>query len=134
MTTLILDTEGVNLALPESRKGGYSAALAPLGVDVEMISGRMVRELRGEVWKITYQYEYFDEDMKNQVISVCRKGRREPIGCSFLPPESTNLITSRFWVLEFKEPKFYWGRKGTGAPVPLWGGFSMTLREVKPGD
>lgn len=135
MTQLILDTGGESLILPESRKGGYRAELAPLSEDVEMISGRLVRELRGNVWKIAYEYGYFRDEMKNRVIAVCRKGRRTPIRCSFLPPESDGALqSSLFWVMTFTEPKFFWGRRGQGAAVPLWGDFSLTLREVKPGD
>lgn len=135
ITQLILDMDGpAPLILPESRKGGYTAELAPLSVDVEMATGRLVKELRGEVWKIEYQYGYFTPEMKDRVIQVCRKGRREPITCEFLPPESAGeRLVSRFWVMEFKRPKFFWSRPGgDGLPVPLWGDLSLTLREVKP--
>ena len=135
ITQLILDITGpAPLILPESRKGGYSAELAPLSVDVEMVTGRLVKELRGDVWKIEYQYGYFTDEMKKRVIEVCRKGRREPITCEFLPPESTGArLTSRFWVMSFQHPKFFWSRPGpVGLPVPMWGDFSLSLREVKP--
>ena len=135
MTQLILDTGGLNVALPESRHENYFAALTPLSDEVEMISGRLVRELRGEVWQISYQYGYFREAMKNRVLAACRKGRREPINCAFLPPESVGeLRQGRFWVLSFDEPKFFWSRPAGGRREPLWGGFALTLREVKPGD
>lgn len=134
MTTLYLDIDGCNIAMPESRKDGYKAELVPLSVDKTMISGRMVMELSGEVWRITYKYGYFEEEMKNQVIAACQKGRRTPIGCTFLPPKSRDYITSRFWVLDFKDPKFYWFKNDRGTRIPLWGDFSLTLREVKPSD
>ncbi len=135
MTQLILDTDGAGLVLPESRKGGYRAELSPLSEDVEMITGRLVKELRGDVWMISYQYGYFPDEMKNRVISVCRKGRSTPIRCSFLPPESAGALdSSLFWVMTFTEPKFFWGRNDRGARVPLWGDFSLTLREVEPRD
>lgn len=135
MTQLILDISGSPVVLPESQGQEYSAALAPLNEDVEMISGRLVREVRGNVWKITYQYGYFRDDMKNRAIATCRKGIRAPIRCSFLPPESDGiLLSSNFWVMSFNEPKFFWSRDGGGKPIPMWGDFSLTLREVKPGD
>ena len=136
MTQLILDADGYNLVLPESRKGGYTPVFSPLSVDVEMITGRLVRELRGNVWKIDYQYGYFTEDMKNLVIAACEKGKREPITCGFLPPTSTSALNySRFWVMDFSYPKFYWSRpKPDGTIIPLWGDFNLSLREVKPGD
>ena len=47
MTQLILDTTGYNMILPESIKGGYVVEEQALSVDVEMITGRIVRQLRG---------------------------------------------------------------------------------------
>lgn len=135
MTQLILDTAEDSVVLPECREQLYSAAIVPLSEDVEMISGRLIRELRGSVWQISYQYGYFTPEMKNRVISVCRKGLGTPIRCSFLPPESEGeLLSSVFWVMTFSEPKFFWSRSVNGAPVPMWGDFSLTLREVKPND
>lgn len=133
LTQLILDTDGYNLILPESWKGRYNAQLTPLSEDVEMVTGRLVRELRGSVWVLDYEYGYFKTEMKNRVIAACEKGKRTPIACAFLPPDSEGeLSRSRFWVTKFTYPKFAWGQ-GT-PPVPLWGEFSLTLREVEPSD
>ena len=136
MTQLILDVNGDNLVLPESRKDGYNAQLTPLGEDVEMVTGRLVKELRGDVWVIGYQYGYFKPEMKDRVIAACKKGQRMPITCAFLPPDSGGALSqSQFWVTAFSYPKFFWSRPGPdGRRVPLWGDFSLTLREVEPGD
>lgn len=137
MTQLILDTEGLAVVLPESTKKRYWAERVPGATEVEMISRRLVKELRGEIWQISYQYEYFSEDLKNRVIQAVRKGQREPITCAFLPPESAGeLIYSRFWVESFKYPVYMWGKRlpGNGGIVPLWADFSLVLREVKPSD
>lgn len=135
MTQLILDVGGENLILPETSKGKYRAYLNPGPEDVEMISRRLVRELHGDIWVAEYQYDYFKTEMKNRVISVCRKGRKQPLVCEILPPESAGeRIISRFWVMTFKEPKFYWSKNAYGTRVPLWGDFSLSLREVKPSD
>ena len=135
MTQLILDTAGNAVVLPECQKQLYTASFTPLSEDVEMISGRLVREHRGHVWQITYQYGYFTDEMKNRVIKACRKGQIEPIRCDFLPPESDGTLSSSiFWVMTFNDPKFFWSRDVNGTPVPMWGDFSLTLREVKPSD
>ncbi len=145
MTQLILDTSGYNLALPESKKGGYTIERKPLSVDVEMISGRMVRELRGNVWVISYQYGYFYDEMKEKVIAACEKGKRAPIMCGFLPPDHLDSLQySSFFVTEFNRPKFMWSREVdqptsnpnvlSRTPIPVWGDFSLTLREVRPSD
>ena len=135
MVQLILDVDGANIELPESRKGGYTAKLTTLSEYLEMISGRMVAELRGNVWEVSYQYGYFNDEMKNKVLAAAEKGRVTPITCGFLPPESVVTLTySRFFVTDFKHPKFMWSRNVDGSPVPLWGDFSMSLREVDPHD
>lgn len=139
MTQLILDTEGYNISLPESQRGGYTVELRPLSVDVEMVTGRMVRELRGNVWYITYQYGFFTDAEKNNLISACQKGQRKSIRCGFLPPNSSQALTySDFLVTSFTYPKFMWSRLapsgGVLAPDPMWGDFALELREVRPSD
>lgn len=132
---LILDTEEHNVILPESRNGRYSAQLTPQSESVEMITKRMVLELQGNVWVISYEYNYFKPEMKNRVIAACEKGRRTPITCAFLPPDSDGTLSqSRFWVTKFKYPTYRWSKNVNGTRVPLWGDFSLTLREVEPSD
>lgn len=127
MTQLIID----GVTLPESINGGYTAAKSPLSVDVEMVTGRIVRELRGNVWVISYQYGFFNDEMKNKLIAACEKGKRQSIRCGFLAPDSTGALTySDFIVTAFNYPKFMWSRNGK----PLWADFSVELREVKPSD
>lgn len=128
MTQLILDLDGTAIALPESIKGGYTAYEEDLTVEVEMISGRLVRELRGTVWMVNYQYGFFSDLDRPRVIQACRKGRKQAIICSFLPPEGGDMITSKFCVTSFTEPKFMWSKEGK----PLWGDFSVSLREERP--
>ena len=65
MTQLILNSREDPVILPEASRERYSAAPVPLSEEVEMISGRLVRELRGSVWNISYQYGYFNESMKD---------------------------------------------------------------------
>lgn len=137
MTQLILDVGGINVMLPESQKGGYTTQREDLGEEVVMITGRLAKEIRGTVWRITYQYGYFDDTTKQRVIEACEKGRRAPIRCSFLHPTSDgeSLTTSKFFVTAFNYPRFFWGRNQTdGTAIPLWGDFSLELREVEPSD
>ncbi len=127
MIQLIID----GIELPESQKGGYTVAKEPLSRNVEMISGRMVRELRGNVWRINYQYGYFSDDLKNQVLAACEKGKMQPISCGFLPQESAEeLIYSDFFVTSVTRPKFMWSANDK----PMWGDFALELREVRPHD
>lgn len=134
MLQLILDTGEYAVAMPESIKGGYTAYEEDLTVDLTMIPGNMVKEVRGTVWHVAYQYGWFDETEKNRVIAACRKGRQEPIICSFLPPNGNELLTSEFFVTAFNSPKFRWSRDDDDKTVPVWADFSVELREVEPHD
>lgn len=131
MTQLILDTTGYNVQLPESQKGGYTADEQPLSRSIEMISGRTVKEVRGNVWVISYQFGYFDDELKNNVLAALKKGEKEPITCGFLPQESSEELSySEFFVTSYTRPKFMWSNNGK----PLWGDYRIELREVKPHD
>lgn len=131
MTQLILDTTGYKVQLPESQKGGYTADEQPLSRSIEMISGRTVKEVRGNVWVISYQFGYFDGEMKNSVLAALKKGEKEPIVCGFLPQESEQELTySEFFVTSYTRPKFMWSNDGK----PLWGDYRIELREVRPHD
>ena len=137
MTQLILDVDGYNVALPESRDGGYTVQKESLSVEIQMITGRIVREVRGSVWAITYQYGYLDQETKDGLIAACEKGRDEPIVCGFLPQNSMGALSySSFFVTEFTRPKFMWAKEnGAGeeaVATPLWADFSVSLREVRP--
>ena len=136
MIQLILDTSDNNVVLPESKKGGYTVKEETLSEDIQMISGRTVREYRGKVWSLSYQYGYFnDADMK-RVISACEKGMQKSIACAFRTHESDDLISSVFIVTSFNRPKFMWSRivttDGEEKSVPMWADFSVNLREVDP--
>lgn len=135
MVQLILDINGANITLPETRKGAYKAYRETLGEDVQMISGRLVREVRGSVWRINYQYGYFDDETRKELMKAVERGRTQPITCSFLTQESDNtLTTSDFFVMSFTRPRFMWSTSMTGQAMPLWGDFAIELREVKPSD
>ena len=134
MTQLVLDVGGYAIALPESQKQGYTVDEEQLSVDLTMIPGNMVKELRGAVWVATYQYGYFNDADKDRVIAACKKGQREPILCTILIPDENRTLTSSFFVTSFTRPRFMWSRNAKGETVPLWGDFNVSLREVDPHD
>lgn len=130
MTQLVLDVGGYAIALPESQENGYTVDEETLTKDLVMIPGNMVKEIRGDVWVISYQYGYLADEMKDRIIAACKKGTKEPIICTFLIPETNQTLTSNFFVTSFTRPKFMWGRNGN----PLWMDFNVSLREVDPHD
>lgn len=125
MTQLIVN----GITLPESKKR-YQAYREELSVSVEMISGRLVKELRGEIWHVSYQYGWFNDADKAALLNALELGRRQPISCTFLPPHGNSTITSNFWVSEIQYPTFQWSAEGE----PLWADFAFELREVEPSD
>lgn len=133
MTQLILDTVGVNLAMPESRKGGYTCQNEPIFTDTVMASGRLTREVQGNVYKLTYQYGYLTSEQKEPFLAACEKGWREPISCGFLLPSGV-IAVSDFLVTSFSYPKFMWAAHSGGETSALWGDFRVELREVEPHD
>ena len=130
MNQLILDTGGYAILLQESQKGGYTAYEEPLSVDLVMLPGNMVRELRGTVWRVNYQYGSFTGGVPSNLLAACKKRKNKPILYAFLPPNSPEMISSEFFVTAFASPKFMWSREGK----PMWGDFSVELREVTPHD
>lgn len=130
MTQLILDTTENNFILPETMRGAYNIREVDLGTNIEMISGRTVKEIRGRAWEISYQYGYFADMDKDIFIAACKKGVGTPIACSFLVPENNSVLTSEFLVTSFTRPKFMWSSEGKA----LWGDYTVTLREVRPHD
>lgn len=133
MTQLILDTANGGLELPEVIKKAYRPWREDLGETVTMISGRMVKELRGHVWHVSYSRGWFDDATKDRVIEVCERGQETPIECEFLTPTG-DTQTGVFFVLDFSYPSFQWSRDDNGETVPLWVDFAVELREVKPSD
>ena len=136
MTQLILDIGGEALVMPESQKNGYTVHEEPLSQSIDMISGRRVREYRGMVWVVTYQYGYLSDAERIKFLNICRKGTISTIDCNILTPNTDEMVTSTFMVTSYREPKFAWGRiiteDGKEKTVPLWGDYSIELREVKP--
>lgn len=138
MTQLILDVGGADLQLPETKKQAYDARKEHLYQDVTMISGRLTREYKNYVWSVSYQYGFFSDLDRNAFLGACEKGTGQGILCSFLDPKTNEMKTKTFLVTSYTEPKFMWSRKVVQGDeyvtTPLWGNYSVSLREVKPSD
>lgn len=124
MTQLILD----NITLPETSRDRYSCYPSELSQTVEMISGRQVKEIRGNVQMIEWSYDYMGNALLQDVLEVLRSGK--PIECQYLPDDGMELRSGRFWVQKFTRPSFAFSRGGQ----PYWHNIAFVLREVKPHD
>ena len=123
MTQLILNG---GIALPETSKDKYRCYPSILNQQVEMISGRLVEEVRGTVQMIEYSYDYMGNELMRAVLEVLRSGNSFP--AAYLPDSGDQLVSSVFFFSSLTQPTFAFSRRG----VPYWHNFAFTLREVKP--
>ena len=125
MTQLILNN---SIYLPQTSHDKYRCYPTELGTQVDMISGRRVFEIRGNVWMIEYEYDYMGNDLMRQVNAVLRSGQSFPV--IFLPDNADEMSSSIFLTQSFPTPTFAFSRGGVG----LWHNVSFVLREVQPHD
>lgn len=125
MTQLILNN---SIYLPQTSHDKYRCYPTELGTQVDMISGRRVFEIRGNVWMIEYEYDYMGNDLMRQVNAVLRSGQSFPV--ISLPDNADEMSSSIFLTQSFPTPTFAFSRGGVG----LWHNVSFVLREVQPHD
>ena len=111
---------------PEPDFDGYRAYEDTLREQVPMISGRIVEEVRGMVWRVEYTSGRMSDALTRQLLAALRaKGSK---AVTFLPDNSDDMVPSTFLVESLTPPtlSFFDGQE------PVWTGLSFTLREVKP--
>lgn len=124
MTQLIIN----GILLPETSRDKYQCYPGELSVNVEMISGRMVREVRGHVQYIVWSYDYMGNALWRQLAQVMR--RNTSFTVAYLPDDGDELVSGEFLVESITQPTFAFSRGGVG----LWHNVGFTLREVRPHD
>ncbi len=124
MIQLILN----DFVLPETSKNKYRCYSSELSVEIDMISGRRVREVRGNVQIIEWSYDYMGIEAGKTLLNILRSG--EPVSVAYLPDTSSELTNGQFWVESLTPPSFAFSKSGT----PYWHNIAFTLREVKPHD
>ena len=124
MTQLIID----GIYLPETSRDKYSCYPAPLTRTVEMVSGRVVQEVRGKVYKIHYSYDYMGNELLRSLLSVLRSNT--PFSVTYLSDESDELKSSMFVAESVSNPTYAFSKTGK----PYWHNVKFVLREVKPHD
>ena len=96
-------------------------------VKVEMISRRVVQEVRGgKVWWVSYSCDYLPDAELRPVLAVLRSGA--PFIATVLPDNSDETVTSTFLADSLTEPKVLAFDGGK----PVWHGLAFTLREERP--
>ena len=123
-TQLIID----GIYLPYTSGDKYKSYPKELGTQIEMISGRVVTEVRGHVQVVEYAYDYMGNALWRQLAAVLRSGGVFP--ASYLPDDGDEMVTSSFICEKLSNPTFAFARNGEG----LWHNISFTLREAEPHD
>ena len=114
------------LYCPEPDFDGYRAWEDTLREQVTMISGRIVEEVRGKVWRVEYTSGRMSDALTRQLLTALRAKGSKPV--TFLPDDSDDMKASTFLVESLTPPTlaFFDGTE------PVWTGLAFTLREVKP--
>ena len=126
MTQLIVN----NVVLPQTSNDRYQCYSSELGETVEMISGRIVKEVRGWARIIEYSYDYLEPDTWRALAAALRSGGA--LHVDYLPDtaDSTGLQTGTFVVTSLQNPTFAFSDGGRA----IWHNISFKLREVEPSD
>lgn len=114
------------LPLPEVSRDQYSCWEEVLSVQKQMISGRLIIEGRGEVWRVSYSYDYMGNETMRAALAILRSGA--PFVATVLPDNSDEPVTSTFVCTRLDPPKMAFSRKDKA----YWHRISFELREERP--
>lgn len=124
MTQLILD----DVYMPQVSGDRYSCWEDLLGETVTMISGRVVSEIRGKVWKASVRYDWLPAATYQRALNILRGG--DPFRAAVLTSAGTELVASSFLVESLTPATFAFADNGEA----VWRGLAFTIREVEPHD
>lgn len=119
-----------NIKVPQTSWDRYRAYEDRLSVKLEMISGRIVEEQRGKIWRIEYSADYIEPSVYVPLLQALRSGN--VLNVAFLHDEAVSAgvayKTGRFRVESVSQPYFAFSRGGK----PLWHRLGFVLREEAP--
>lgn len=124
MTQLIIN----GAVLPKTSGDKYKCYPAKLAEQLEMISGRVVTEIRGTVQVIEYSYDYMPDTQYKALLTALRSN--PPLTVTYLPDDSSDMRTSDFIVTSYPTPTFAFAK----GDKPYWHNVAFSLRETKPHD
>ena len=111
-----------DILVPEADFDGYRAWEDTLREQIPMISGRLVEEVGGKVWRIDYASGQMRDTTVKQLLAALRAKGSKTV--AFLPDNGDELIPSTFLVESLTPPAlaFFDGAE------PVWTGLSFSLR------
>lgn len=122
MTQLIIN----GAVLPKTSGDKYKCYPTKLAEQLEMISGRVVTEIRGTVQVIEYSYDYMPDTQYKALLTALRS--KPPLTVTYLPDDSSDMRTSDFIVTSYPTPTFAFAK----GDKPYWHNISFSLRQIKP--
>lgn len=123
MTQLIIN----GTYLPRTSRDKYKCYPQALTTQVEMISGRLVEEVRGTVQIVEYSYDKMDNATYTALLTALRGNN---ISVTYLPDDSDTMRAGTFLCTSKPTPTFAFEIGGKA----MWHNVSFVLREVKPHD
>mgnify|MGYP000781705816 CR=1 FL=1 len=125
MTQLIIN----GITLPKSSNDNYRCYASPQTVQLDMISGRRVSEVRGgKVQIIEWAYDTLDDTVWRPLSAALRSGAAMTV--AYLPDDSDTMVSSKFLLTSMTNPSFAFEVDGRA----VWHNVSFSLREVRPHD
>lgn len=125
MTQLIIE----GILLPKTSNDNYRCYPSPQTVQLDMISGRRVSEVRGgKVQIIEWAYDTLDDAVWRPLSAVLRSGNAMTV--AYLPDDSDTMASSTFLLTSMTNPTFAFEADGRA----VWHNVAFSLREVKPHD
>lgn len=127
MTQMIIG----GIYLPMSSGDRYACWEEELSTTVEMISGRVVRELRNQggrfkVWRARNSFDYLEPGVYQPLLQVLRSGK--PFSAVVLPDDGSEMVAGTFMATGLTPATF--GFRDGGEAV--WRGLAFEIREVQP--
>jgi hypothetical protein len=123
MTQLIIN----GTILPLVNHDKYKCYPQDLAEQIEMISGRIVQEVRGTVQIIEWSYDKMTDETYRSLLAALRGGE---MTVTYLPDDSDTMQTGKFLCTEYPAPAFAFASNGKA----LWHNVSFKLREARPHD
>ena len=114
--------------LPYTSRDKYQCYPEEIGSQLEMISGRIVMERRGNVQMISYSYDCMEDARWRLVAAFLRSGKAFTV--QYLPDDGDDYRVGSFIRQSMTPPKFAFVKDG----VAYWHDIDFTLREVSPHD
>ena len=116
------------VSYPETSGDKYRYWLEELGKTVRMAGGNLVMEKRGQVYHISYEYDYFYPALMQTCLQQLRSGNE--LNVSFLLEDGT-MSSGLFRCVKFPTPTFAFS-KGFGDDARgVWHGISFELEGVE---